>query len=139
LNRSGLGLALRNLTDNARHHARSRVDVRVYATRDHAVIEIEDDGPGFPAADRERIFERFSCLGDIFQISVRSVGSARSLRGGTRARIASTARSDQVGFGAPTWRRNSATSYRNTKISASFAASDRANSTSHANTREAKR
>jgi hypothetical protein len=68
-----------------------------------------------------------------------TIRSARSLRGSTRVRIASTARPDQVGFGAPTWRRNSATSYRNTKIYASFAASDRANSTSHTNTREAKR
>ena len=62
--RGGLERVLRNLTDNARRHARSRVAVRVYATRDHAVIEVEDDGPGVPAADRERIFERFTRLDD---------------------------------------------------------------------------
>ena len=62
--RNGLERVLRNLTDNARRHARSRVDVRAYATRDHAVIEVEDDGPGIPAADRERIFERFTRLDD---------------------------------------------------------------------------
>jgi signal transduction histidine kinase len=62
--RGGLERVLRNLTDNARRHARSRVDVRVYAAGDHAVIEVEDDGPGVPAADRERIFERFTRLDD---------------------------------------------------------------------------
>jgi len=62
--RGGLERVLRNLTDNARRHARSRVAVRVYATADHAVIEVEDDGPGVPAADRERIFERFTRLDD---------------------------------------------------------------------------
>jgi signal transduction histidine kinase len=62
--RGGLERVLRNLTDNARRHARSRVAVRVYATGDHAVIEVEDDGPGVPAADRERIFERFTRLDD---------------------------------------------------------------------------
>jgi signal transduction histidine kinase len=62
--RGGLERVLRNLTDNARRHARSRVAVRVYATADHAVIEVEDDGPGVPAVDRERIFERFTRLDD---------------------------------------------------------------------------
>jgi signal transduction histidine kinase len=62
--RGGLERVLRNLTDNARRHARSRVDIRAYTTRDHAVIEVEDDGPGVPAADRERIFERFTRLDD---------------------------------------------------------------------------
>jgi signal transduction histidine kinase len=62
--RGGLERVLRNLTDNARRHARSRVAVRAYAAGDHAVIEVEDDGPGVPAADRERIFERFTRLDD---------------------------------------------------------------------------
>ena len=62
--RGGLERVLRNLTDNARRHAGGRVDLRVYATVDEAVIEVEDDGPGVPAADRERIFERFTRLDD---------------------------------------------------------------------------
>jgi signal transduction histidine kinase len=62
--RTGLELVLRNLTDNAMRYACTRVDVRVYPTEDEAVIEVEDDGPGVPAADRERIFERFTRLDD---------------------------------------------------------------------------
>jgi len=59
----------------------------------------------------------------------------RSGRGSRRARVASGARSDQLGFGAWTWRRRTATSYRKTKISASLAADERASSTSHAKIR----
>jgi signal transduction histidine kinase len=62
--RNGLERLQRNLTDNAVRYARSRVDVRVYAAGETAVIEVEDDGPGVPAADRERIFERFTRLDD---------------------------------------------------------------------------
>lgn len=62
--RGGLERVLRNLTDNARRHARSHVAVRVYATGDEAVVEVEDDGPGVPVADRDRIFERFTRLDD---------------------------------------------------------------------------
>jgi hypothetical protein len=55
---------LRNLVDNARRHARSRVVVTVARHGDAAVIEVSDDGPGVPAADRARVFERFVRLDD---------------------------------------------------------------------------
>ena len=48
-----------NLVENARRYARTRVDVSVSATAGLAVLEVRDDGPGVPAKDRERIFERF--------------------------------------------------------------------------------
>lgn len=54
-----LSQALRNVVDNAVRHARSTVAVGVHLAGDTAVIEVGDDGPGVPVADRERVFGRF--------------------------------------------------------------------------------
>ncbi|MFD7837067.1 sensor histidine kinase [Streptomyces sp. NPDC059761] len=57
--------ALANLVDNALRHARTGVVVRAATESAEpggsgwAVLEVEDDGPGIPAADRDRVFERF--------------------------------------------------------------------------------
>jgi signal transduction histidine kinase len=48
-----------NLVDNARRFAVSRVDVLVARRGDRAILEVCDDGPGVPAAQRGHIFERF--------------------------------------------------------------------------------
>jgi len=55
---------LGNLIDNACKYSPDREPVRLYANRegDEAVLAVEDLGPGIPATDRERIFERFSQL-----------------------------------------------------------------------------
>ncbi|WP_344445176.1 sensor histidine kinase [Kitasatospora nipponensis] len=55
-----------NLLDNAQRFADQQVTVRLRteARQGLAVLEITDDGPGIPAADRERIFERFTRLDD---------------------------------------------------------------------------
>lgn len=50
---------LRNLLDNAERHARTKVHVSVHREADEAVLDVIDDGPGIPAADRTRVFERF--------------------------------------------------------------------------------
>jgi signal transduction histidine kinase len=62
--RGQLARVLRNLVDNARRHARSRVLVTVTREADTAVIEVSDDGPGVPVADRGKVFERFVRLDD---------------------------------------------------------------------------
>ncbi|MGK2880606.1 MAG: sensor histidine kinase [Mycobacterium sp.] len=59
-----LSRALRNLTDNAARHAHSRIDLRLTTDNHFVRIEVEDDGPGIPDADRERVFERFVRLDD---------------------------------------------------------------------------
>ncbi|MFH8678816.1 sensor histidine kinase [Streptomyces lydicus] len=62
--RSQLGRVLGNLLDNAQRHAASSVEVAVVRDGAWAVLRVEDDGPGVPAAERERIFERFVRLDD---------------------------------------------------------------------------
>jgi signal transduction histidine kinase len=53
---------LRNLVDNAVRHARTRVDISVSADDRDGVLTVEDDGPGIPPAERERVFDRFTRL-----------------------------------------------------------------------------
>lgn len=51
---------LANLLDNAARYARSAVVVSAVPDGDRVVLAVEDDGPGVPVAERERIFQRFS-------------------------------------------------------------------------------
>jgi signal transduction histidine kinase len=54
--------ALTNLLDNARRHARARVEVVVHSVPDGAEILVTDDGAGLPTGAEERAFERFVSL-----------------------------------------------------------------------------
>jgi signal transduction histidine kinase len=61
---AGLRRVLRNLGDNAARHASGRLAFSV-AERDGVVLlEVDDDGPGIPEADRARVLERFVRLDD---------------------------------------------------------------------------
>jgi len=55
---------LGNLVDNARRHATSQVVLTARSRDDRVVIRVDDDGPGIPPEDRERVFERFTRLDD---------------------------------------------------------------------------
>ena len=50
-----------NLVDNAIRYGRPQGSVVVHclAEGNDAVVQVEDDGPGIPAAEREKVFERF--------------------------------------------------------------------------------
>jgi signal transduction histidine kinase len=50
---------VRNLLDNAVRHARSRVELHVYVGGGRVSVDVADDGPGVPEAERELIFQRF--------------------------------------------------------------------------------
>jgi signal transduction histidine kinase len=54
-----LASVLSNLIDNALRHARRRVTVSLRRVGTVAELTVADDGPGIPAEDRERVFERF--------------------------------------------------------------------------------
>ena len=55
---------LANVLDNAVRYARSAVRVSVGPVGDGVLVVVSDDGPGIPADDRERVFERFTRLHD---------------------------------------------------------------------------
>ncbi len=59
-----LGRALRNLTINAERHAATTVSLALAEDGDVARLVVGNDGPPIPAAERERIFERFTRLDD---------------------------------------------------------------------------
>jgi signal transduction histidine kinase len=61
---SGAQLArlVRNLLDNAARHARGHVAVSVEARDGEVVLTVDDDGPGIPADERARVFDRFTRL-----------------------------------------------------------------------------
>lgn len=62
--RDALGRVVANLLDNAVRHARSSVRLEVAADGAYQRIAVVDDGPGIPATDRERVFDRFTRLDD---------------------------------------------------------------------------
>ena len=53
--------ALRNLLENATNYSPegSRITMQAERRRDRLVLSVEDEGPGIPDADLERVFERF--------------------------------------------------------------------------------
>jgi signal transduction histidine kinase len=60
--RDGLERVLANLLDNAVRHAETAVTVRVGRADGRVELVVSDDGPGIPAADRDRVFDRFTRL-----------------------------------------------------------------------------
>ena len=60
-NADALRIMLNNLLDNAIRYTQrgGHVTVRVGAEARRILLSIEDNGPGIPADERERVFERF--------------------------------------------------------------------------------
>ena len=58
-----LAQVINNLLDNAYKYAGGAVAVSFAASDGHVLIAIDDEGPGVPETDRERIFDRFTRAG----------------------------------------------------------------------------
>jgi signal transduction histidine kinase len=56
--RASLTRLVDNLVSNARRHA-TRVEVTTAVDQYDVVLDVDDDGPGIPAGDRRRVFERW--------------------------------------------------------------------------------
>ncbi len=54
-----LARVLRNVLDNAARHTRTRIDITTRTVDSNVLLIVADDGPGIPAADRSRVFDRF--------------------------------------------------------------------------------
>jgi len=54
-----LARVVAHLLDNATRHARSAIRVELRTDGDEVTLAVDDDGPGVPEADRERVFDRF--------------------------------------------------------------------------------
>jgi len=57
-----LSRVARNLLDNASRHAASKVAVAVETRGPDVWLVVDDDGPGIPAEERQRVFDRFTRL-----------------------------------------------------------------------------
>jgi signal transduction histidine kinase len=64
--RARLQQLIANLLDNASRHSPAGGEVRITAQQADGGwrLEVADDGPGIPAADRDRVFERFGTLSE---------------------------------------------------------------------------
>jgi len=57
--RTGFQRAIGNLLSNAGQHAQSRVKIGLERTDEATIVNVDDDGEGISASERERVFEPF--------------------------------------------------------------------------------
>ncbi len=66
-NRASLSVAIGNLVSNAARFAESRVNVIAIRGEERVTIHVDDDGPGIPESQWERVFEPFVRLDESSQ------------------------------------------------------------------------
>lgn len=87
----GLRVLVDNLIENALRHGRpdGSVDVSVSISDGRIRLTVDDDGPGIPAVDRQRVFERFARGGNVRApgsgLGLALVAQQASVHGGTAA------------------------------------------------------
>ena len=80
--RAELGMLLDNLVGNALRHAAARIDVRAGRLDGWPALQVIDDGPGIPEAERELVFDRFHRGADSAAMTGSDLGLAIVARGG---------------------------------------------------------
>jgi two-component system, OmpR family, sensor histidine kinase TctE len=91
---------LNNLLDNAIRytHPGGRITVRVNTVEGQLTLSVEDNGPGVPEADRERVFERFyRVLGTGAEGCGLGLAIVREIALRHRAEVSLSARADGTG------------------------------------------
>ncbi len=63
-NAAQLRRVVTNILDNALRHRAANTDVSLDVVGDLVILRVDDDGPGIPQAERNRVFERFVRLDD---------------------------------------------------------------------------
>ena len=65
LDRSGMALLFNNLLDNAVKYSDNRpvIHIEISADRHHLFLTFTDQGPGIPAGERKKVFEKFYRIG----------------------------------------------------------------------------
>jgi signal transduction histidine kinase len=95
-----LGRAVGNLADNAARHARSTVTFSLREDGPTAILTVADDGPGIPAAQRQRVFERFTRLDDARASGTGGTGLGLAIARDVIRRHGGTIKVDGAGDGA---------------------------------------
>ena len=57
-----LARVVRNLMDNGQRHTARQISVELGTADQEVVLAVQDDGPGIPSDERQRLFERFARL-----------------------------------------------------------------------------
>jgi signal transduction histidine kinase len=97
--RMQLRRALANLLDNAGRHARTTVRLSVHERDGRVRVLVDDDGPGVPETERERVFQRFVRLDEHRARGAGGAGLGLSLVRRIAERHHGTARVDTAPLG----------------------------------------
>jgi signal transduction histidine kinase len=97
-NRRDIDRLASNLLGNAVRHAQQEIIVSLSEDSTHSVLVVEDDGPGIPVEDRERVFAPFVRLDESRQqtnnsgtgLGLAIVARIAEMHGGTATVVAST-------------------------------------------------
>ncbi|MBU3863466.1 HAMP domain-containing protein [Streptomyces sp. 4503] len=90
-----LRCVVRNLLDNARRHAAQRIRVTLGEHEGTVELTVSDDGAGIPAADRLRVFERFTRLDEARSREAGGSGLGLAIVGTVVTAHGGTAHADQ--------------------------------------------